>query len=104
MLGSRVTGRGKRALFGGSLGALTLALGLMFGCVPAEEGSAWVAGAAQTPAAVATATPQLTDTALIMSDGARLPVRRWLPPGDRNGEPRAVILALHGFNDYSKSF
>ena len=30
-----------------------------------------------------------------MTDGARLPARVWLPPG----QPRAVILALHGFND-----
>lgn len=30
-----------------------------------------------------------------MPDGARLALARWLPPG----EPRAVILALHGFGD-----
>jgi alpha-beta hydrolase superfamily lysophospholipase len=30
-----------------------------------------------------------------MADGARLPVRTWLP----EGKPRAVVLALHGFND-----
>ena len=30
-----------------------------------------------------------------MPDGAELPVRRWLP----EGKPRAVVLALHGFND-----
>ncbi|MCQ8239936.1 alpha/beta fold hydrolase [Rhizosaccharibacter radicis] len=30
-----------------------------------------------------------------MPDGARLPARRWLPAGT----PRAVVLALHGFND-----
>ena len=30
-----------------------------------------------------------------MDDGAVLPVRSWLP----DGPPRAVILALHGFND-----
>ena len=29
-----------------------------------------------------------------------LPLRKWLP----KGEARAVILALHGFNDYSNSF
>ncbi len=32
-----------------------------------------------------------------MPDGARLPVRVWLPPD--GGAPTAVILALHGFND-----
>src|ERR1035437_7929115 len=33
--------------------------------------------------------------AFILADGARLPYRAWLP----QGEPEAVILALHGFND-----
>jgi alpha-beta hydrolase superfamily lysophospholipase len=35
-----------------------------------------------------------------MDDGAVLPLRVWRP----DGEPRAVVLALHGFNDYSKAF
>ncbi len=37
----------------------------------------------------------LTDDAFLMPDGARLPLRTWLPAG----APRAVVLALHGFND-----
>jgi acylglycerol lipase len=32
-----------------------------------------------------------------MSDGARLPYQAWLP----QGTPRAVLLGLHGFGDYS---
>ena len=36
----------------------------------------------------------------VAADGARLPLRHWLP----DGEPNAVILALHGFNDYSNAF
>ena len=36
----------------------------------------------------------------VAADGEDLPLRSWLPPG----EPRAVILALHGFNDYSNAF
>jgi alpha-beta hydrolase superfamily lysophospholipase len=44
--------------------------------------------------------PQLTPFHLISDDGAVLPVRSWLP----DGPPRAVVLALHGFNDYSKAF
>lgn len=36
----------------------------------------------------------------IMSDGTRLPVRMWLPAD----APKAVIVALHGFNDYSNAF
>jgi alpha-beta hydrolase superfamily lysophospholipase len=46
------------------------------------------------------AEPMLTDDAIVMADGARLPLRRWLPAG----EPVASVLALHGFNDYSRAF
>src|SRR6266700_3570367 len=46
MLGSQLKRR-RRALLGGSLGALALALALLFGCVPAEDGAAWVAASAQ---------------------------------------------------------
>lgn len=35
------------------------------------------------------------DEVVTMPDGARLPLRTWLP----EGRPRAVVLALHGFND-----
>jgi acylglycerol lipase len=34
------------------------------------------------------------------ADGAMLPYRSWLP----EKKPRAVIVALHGFNDYSNAF
>ncbi|HMA51937.1 MAG TPA: lysophospholipase [Magnetospirillaceae bacterium] len=44
--------------------------------------------------------PHLTDEAFLASDGARLPMRAWLP----QGEPRAVVVALHGFNDYRAFF
>jgi acylglycerol lipase len=37
--------------------------------------------------------------AFVMSDGARLPYRTWLPEGLDFAEPAAVVLALHGFND-----
>jgi len=39
-----------------------------------------------------------TDT-LIMEDAARLPLRVW-----QAKEPRAIILGVHGFNDYSRAF
>ena len=44
--------------------------------------------------------PRFTATDFITTDGTRLPLRKWLPPG----QPRAVIVALHGFNDYSRAF
>jgi len=42
----------------------------------------------------------LKETNLVAGDGATLPLRRWLP----EEEPRAVILALHGMNDYAHAF
>ena len=47
-----------------------------------------------------TGTPQLTNTVFITADGAALPLHAWQPAG----KPRAVILALHGFNDYGHFF
>lgn len=44
--------------------------------------------------------PQLSDIAYLTEDGASLPLRHWLP----KTEPLAVIIALHGFNDYSHFF
>jgi alpha-beta hydrolase superfamily lysophospholipase len=46
------------------------------------------------------AAPHLTDDVYVTADGFALPLRSWLPDGD----PRAVLLALHGFNDYSAAF
>ena len=40
--------------------------------------------------------------AIVMADGARLALRVWLP-SDRQ-TPKAVIVAIHGFNDYSRAF
>ncbi len=40
------------------------------------------------------------DDHFLAADGAKLPLRVWR--GD--GPPKAVVLGLHGFNDYSKSF
>lgn len=38
--------------------------------------------------------------AFVMQDGARLPYKRWSP----GGPARAVVIALHGFNDYSGAY
>ena len=46
--------------------------------------------------------PRLTADRLIAADGMELPLRAWLPEG--GAAPRAVILALHGFNFYSEIF
>ncbi|HYZ32856.1 MAG TPA: alpha/beta fold hydrolase, partial [Crenalkalicoccus sp.] len=52
------------------------------------------------PAGPAVVAPAIATDALLMPDGARLPLHAWLP----QGPPRAVLLALHGFNDYSVDF
>jgi len=44
----------------------------------------------------------VADGVFLTADGTRLPLRAWLPPGGT--PPRAVVLALHGFNDYSNAF
>lgn len=45
-------------------------------------------------------TPKLAPHHFVASDGAVLPVRAWLP----SGPIRAAVIALHGFNDYSRFF
>ena len=47
------------------------------------------------------ASPALVDGGLIMADGTRLPAHSWMP---RRGEPGAIVIALHGFNDYGNFF
>jgi alpha-beta hydrolase superfamily lysophospholipase len=45
--------------------------------------------------------PHLARSHFAAADGAVLPVRSWLP---RKEQPRAALIALHGFNDYSRFF
>lgn len=44
--------------------------------------------------------PAEANGAFTMPDGVRLPYRAWLP----KGEPKAVVLALHGMNDSRDAF
>ena len=44
--------------------------------------------------------PRLEDDIFVSFDGARLGLIRWLP----DGAPRAVVVALHGMNDYANAF
>jgi acylglycerol lipase len=46
-------------------------------------------------------TPEVTERHLATSDLVELPLRKW--PA-RTGTPAAVVIALHGFNDYSLAF
>jgi alpha-beta hydrolase superfamily lysophospholipase len=72
-----------------SLAALVLALFLASACTPRIV--------APGPAVQQ---PLMTAHHLQMADGAILPLRSWHP----DGPPKAVILGLHGFNDYSEAF
>lgn len=46
-------------------------------------------------------TPRLTESRIVADDGYELPLTVWQPAA---GDPKAVILALHGFNDYANAF
>ena len=45
--------------------------------------------------------PQLQETSFLSSDGTELPLRSWQPPGGVDAA-RFILIAVHGFNDYSK--
>ncbi len=69
---------------------LALCLALLAGaCAPTLQ-----------PMGPRTGPPAITQDAFRAADGTMLPLKRWLP----DGRPTAVILALHGFNDYSNAF
>ncbi len=68
-----------------------LAVGLALGaCAPRLQASGPMTG-----------TARLDGDVLIARDGARLPLRKW---GPEAAKPWAVLVALHGFNDYSNAF
>lgn len=69
---------------------LAAGLGLLSAC-------AW--SRAQAPTAISEV-PRLGSEAAVMDDGYRLPLRRWGDPS----RARGLVLALHGFNDYSNAF
>ncbi len=72
--------------------AAALILTLLAGCILPQ--------ASVPPAPSGSVAPVITDADFVADDGTALPLRSWLP----DGKPKAVILALHGFNDYSNAF
>ncbi|MQA66612.1 MAG: alpha/beta hydrolase [Alphaproteobacteria bacterium] len=52
------------------------------------------------PSGPFSAAPRIDGDTFVARDGVRLPMRAWTP----EGPPRAVVTALHGFNDYSLAF
>jgi alpha-beta hydrolase superfamily lysophospholipase len=80
---------------------LSLALLLAAGCAPTTDEDVRLAGIATARAAPEPKPiPRFTATSFVAADGQVLPLRKWLP----QGEVKAVVLALHGFNDYSNAF
>ncbi|HYG88707.1 MAG TPA: alpha/beta hydrolase [Azospirillum sp.] len=80
--------------------ALRDRIGRMTGLLVLAVGLAGCAANYQPMGTTVTA-PRLTQSTMITADGAELPMRSWLP----EGQPvRAVVVALHGFNDYSNAF
>jgi alpha-beta hydrolase superfamily lysophospholipase len=74
------------------------------GCAPTTDEATRVAGIGTARAAIVPApVPRLDKDRFIAADGESLPLRVWLPPGGA-GSVKAVILALHGFDDYSHAF
>ncbi|MDD1617294.1 MAG: Alpha/beta hydrolase fold protein, partial [Methylococcaceae bacterium NSP1-2] len=59
------------------------------GCMPATH-----------PLGVKNQSASLSETTFYTEDGAQLPLQHWLP----KTEVKAVLIALHGFNDYSHFF
>ncbi|MDX8412335.1 MAG: alpha/beta hydrolase [Mariprofundaceae bacterium] len=71
-------------------GAALLLLLLLAGC----------AAPRLQPAQPETIRPLFVDNSALMADGYVLPLSSWEP----KGAPRAVVLGLHGFNDYRQAF
>ena len=60
----------------------------------------FLAACAPTVQQPLTPPPAFEADAVVVQDGALLPMLRWLP----EGEPWAVVVALHGMNDHKASF
>ena len=71
------------------LSLVLVCLAVLAACVPRLQ----PAGPIERP-------PELAGDRFITHDNVALPLRVWLP----DGAPRAVFVALHGFNDYSHAF
>ncbi len=71
--------------------ALLLVAGLAMACSPVV--------ALPGPAVAA---PSIAEAGLVARDGAKLPLRIWRPADGQ--APRAILIALHGFNDYRNFF
>ncbi len=70
---------------------LTLAL---FACAPITA-----------PPGLTPSMPILRGETLLLRDGLQVLVRRWTPvTTENNGDPKTIIIALHGMGDYANAF
>ena len=91
----------RRRIISGLFWGLVLALLLSAGCAPTIDEDTRLAGIGTARAAPEPQPmPRFAGTSFVAADGQVLPLRKWLP----DGGVKAVILALHGFNDYSNAF
>ena len=104
MMGSRVFGSLKRlpaCRRRSGFGLACAGLAVLAACAPlADSDAPGTQVAAIQPVPAPLPHPALTETALTTTDDLLLPLRSWRP----HGQTRAVVLALHGFNDYSNAF
>ena len=70
-----------------------IVIAVLAGCAPRQQ-----------PSGMALVEPRLTPLTLVTDDATSLPLRVWAPAAMNPTAPRAVIVALHGFNDYSNAF
>jgi len=101
MVRSRIFGGRFDARFLSRRVVLAALVAALAACAPNGGDSPVAQVAATQPVLLpAIARPAIHDASLVTTDALSLPLRKWLP----QGEPRAVILALHGMNDYSNAF
>ncbi len=74
--------------------AAALLMVLLAGCAPRLQ----PVGPFTQPA------PRLEASYMVTADGLRLPVRSWPAQGRGEGRETAIIVAVHGFGDYSNNF
>ncbi|MGH7062175.1 MAG: alpha/beta hydrolase, partial [Stellaceae bacterium] len=83
----------------GAWGGVIAGLLMLAGCAPALHDRSR-ADSMATAQIDPSGPPRFTSRDFVTADGQNLPLRGWLPPA----KPKAVILGLHGFNDYSHAF
>jgi acylglycerol lipase len=87
------------------IGLLIVGLLMAGGCAPTTDRTARLEGIGTARAAPGPKPmPHFAGDLFIAADGVALPLRRWLPKEDAGERVAAVVLALHGFNDYSNAF